>query len=81
MPAFYFIYEMKPTVSEVLLAEHVHIIGLSTRPLKNIDIFISLISFISLYFLIHFHCIYEVIFYITDCSFVEVLKVKVLKSN
>lgn len=80
MHAFYFIYEIKPTVNEILLAEHVHINKSSTRALKNISI--SLISLISLYFLVYFHCIYEEIFYITDCSihsFVPVLKE--LRSN
>lgn len=41
------IYEMKPTVSEILLAEHIHVKGLFTRTLKNISI--SLIFKISLY--------------------------------
>lgn len=70
-----FIYVTKLTVSGILLAEQVNIKGLSTRALKNISI--SLISLISLHFLVHFDCIYEAIFYITDCgrcSFVPVLK-------
>lgn len=63
------------------MAEHVHIIGFSTRALKNTD---THISFFPLHFFVHFYCIYEAIAYITDCgirSLEPVLKVKELKSN